>query len=49
MCQSKEKIMKDFDYKNSGYELDLTQGRVFYFFHDTKRFWKYIRPVKKVK
>ena len=44
-----EKAMKDFDYKSSGYELDLTQGRVFYFYHDTKRFWKYIRPVKKVK
>lgn len=44
-----EKAMKGFDYKSSGYELDLTQGRVFYFYHDTKRFWKYIRPVKKVK
>ena len=44
-----EKAMKDFDYKGSGYELDLTKGRVFYFYHDTKRFWKYIRPVKKVK
>lgn len=44
-----EKAMKDFDYKSSGYELDLTQGRVFYFYHDTKRFWKYIRLVKKVK
>lgn len=44
-----EKAMKDFDYKSSGYELDLTQGRVFYFYHDTKRFWKYIRQVKKVK
>lgn len=44
-----EKAMKDFDYKSSGYELDLTKGRVFYFYHDTKRFWKYIRPIKKVK
>lgn len=44
-----EQAMKDFDYPSSGYELDTTQGRVFYFYHDCKRFWKYIRPVKKVK
>lgn len=42
-----EKAMKDFDYLKSGYELDITQGRVFYFYHDCKRFWKYVRPVKK--
>lgn len=39
--------MKDFDYAASGYELDTSQGRVF-FYHDCKRFWKYIRPVRKV-
>jgi AraC-like DNA-binding protein len=44
-----EKAMKEFNYAESGYELDLTQGRVFYFYHDCERFWKYIRPVKKVK
>lgn len=44
-----EQAMKDFDYPSSGYELDTTQGRVFYFYHDCKRFWKYIRPVRKVK
>lgn len=44
-----EKAMKDFDYPSSGYELDTTPGRVFYFYHDCKRFWKYIRPVKKIK
>ena len=43
-----EEAMKNFDYKSAGYELDLTQGRVFYFYHDCKRFWKYIRPVKKI-
>lgn len=42
-----EQAMKDFDYGKSGYELDKSQGRVFYFYHDCKRFWKYIRPVKK--
>ncbi|MCI9618002.1 MAG: helix-turn-helix transcriptional regulator [Eubacterium sp.] len=43
-----EKAMKEFDYEKSGYELDITQGRVFYFYHDCKRFWKYVRPVKKI-
>lgn len=43
-----EDAMKKFDYKSAGYELDITQGRVFYFYHDCKRFWKYIRPVRKI-
>ncbi|MGN0487045.1 MAG: helix-turn-helix transcriptional regulator [Acutalibacteraceae bacterium] len=43
-----EKAMKEFDYFSNGYCLDTTQGRVFYFYHDCERFWKYIRPVKKV-
>ena len=42
-----EKAMKEFDYSESGYELDITPGRVFYFYHDCKRFWKYVRPVRK--
>lgn len=45
--QKIEEAMKHFDYASSGYELDTTQGRVFYFYHDCKRFWKYVRPVKK--
>lgn len=43
-----EEAMKNFDYAASGYCLDTTQGRVFYFYHDSERFWKYIRPVKKL-
>ncbi len=42
-----EAAMKEFDYDNSGYELDLTPERVFYFYHDCKRFFKYVRPVRK--
>lgn len=42
-----EKAMKEFDYSESGYQLDITPDRVFYFYHDCKRFWKYVRPVKK--
>ncbi len=43
-----EKAMKEFDYSTTGYCLDTTPGRVFYFYHDCARFWKYIRPVRKV-
>ncbi len=46
--QKIEESMKNFDYVSSGYELDTTQGRVFYFYHDCKRFWKYVRPVRKM-
>ncbi|MBQ2708360.1 MAG: helix-turn-helix transcriptional regulator [Clostridia bacterium] len=40
-----EAAMQAFDYEASGYRLDLTPGRIFYFYHDCARFWKYIRPV----
>lgn len=43
-----EKAMKDFDYSASGYCLDTAPGRIFYFYHDCTRFWKYVRPVRKV-
>ena len=42
-----EAAMKAFDYAAAGYRLDTTPGRVFYFYHDCARFWKYIRPVQK--
>lgn len=42
-----EAAMKEFDYAASGYCLDMTPGRIFYFYHDPARFWKYIRPVQK--
>lgn len=40
-----EAAMKEFDYDARGYRLDLTPGRVFYFYHDSERFFKYVRPV----
>ena len=46
--QKIEEAMKNFDYDASGYCLDTAQGRVFYFYHDPERFWKYIRPVKRL-
>lgn len=42
-----EDAMKDFDYEASGYVLDLMPERVFYFYHDCERFFKYVRPVRK--
>ncbi|MDD6315921.1 MAG: helix-turn-helix domain-containing protein [Clostridia bacterium] len=42
-----EQAMREFDYEKSGYRLDTTPDRVFYFYHDCKRFWKYVRPVVK--
>ena len=45
--QKIEEAMKKFDYAASGFQLDTTQGRVFYFYHDSDRFWKYVRPVKR--
>lgn len=43
-----EEAMKTFDYTAAGYCLDTTPGRVFYFYHDPERFWKYVRPVRRV-
>lgn len=43
-----ESAMDSFDYAAAGYRLDLTTGRVFYFYHDCTRFWKYVRPVTKL-
>ncbi len=43
-----EVAMKTFDYAAAGYCLDTTPGRVFYFYHDPERFWKYVRPVRKI-
>ena len=42
-----EAAMQAFDYAASGYVLDTAPGRIFYFYHDCSRFWKYIRPVKR--
>lgn len=43
-----EQAMKEFAWEGSGYRLDTTPGRIFYFYHDASRFWKYIRPVCRV-
>ena len=37
----------NFDFSGTHYCYDTSPGRVAYFFHDPKRFWKYIRPVRR--
>lgn len=44
-----EKAMSDFDFSGTGYCYDVSPGRIMYFYHDPARYWKYIRPVRKVK
>lgn len=43
-----EKAMATFDFAGTGYCFDTSPGRIIYFYHDTERFWKYIRPVRKL-
>lgn len=43
-----EAAMKTYDYAEHGYCLDTSPGRIFYFYHDCKRFWKYVRPVRRL-
>ena len=46
--QKVEEAMKAFDYEKSGYCLDTTPGRIGYLYHDPERFWKFVRPVRKI-
>ncbi|MBQ9856277.1 MAG: AraC family transcriptional regulator, partial [Clostridia bacterium] len=43
-----ERAMREFDYEGNGCRLSPEYGRIFYFFHDTKRFFKYIRPIERI-
>lgn len=43
-----EAAMKAYDYTASEYCLDTTPGRIFYFYHDPQRFFKYVRPVQRM-
>lgn len=50
-CSIEEKIeaaISSFDFTDTGYCFDSSPGRIAYFYHDPARFWKEIRPVKKV-
>lgn len=44
-----EEAMKAFGFSETEYCLDLSPGRVFYFYFDPTRFWKYVRPVRRRK
>lgn len=43
-----EKAMATFDFTDTDYSYDISSGRMIYFYHDPERFWKYVRPVRKV-
>lgn len=43
-----EQAMRDFALSAAGYCLDTAAGRVFYFYHDCTRYWKYVRPVRRL-
>ena len=44
-----EKAMAEFDFTETGYCYDtITPGRIVYFYFNPERFWKYIRPVRKI-
>ncbi len=43
-----DEAKKGFDLETAGYRMDDTPGRVGYFYHDPNRFWKEIRPVRRV-
>ncbi len=43
-----EKTMAEFDFNENGYCLDTTPGRIAYFYFNPKRYFKYVRPVRKI-
>lgn len=43
-----ENAMSTFDFTGTGYCFDTAPGRILYFYFDPERFWKYVRPVKRV-
>lgn len=43
-----EEAMRTFDYKATGYMLDVEPGKITYLYHDPQQFFKYVRPVKKI-
>ena len=40
--------IETFDFAGTGYRVDTSSGRIAYFYHDPARFWKDIRPVRKI-
>lgn len=46
--QRVEQAMAAFDWASSGCQLDDAPGRIGYFYHDPERFWKDIRPIRRV-
>lgn len=43
-----EEAMATFDFAGTGYCYDTEPGRILYLYYDPERYWKYVRPVKRV-
>lgn len=43
-----EEAMATFDFTGTGYCYDTEPGRILYLYYDPERYWKYVRPVKRV-
>lgn len=43
-----DEAVNAFDFAGTGYCYDDSMGRIAYFYHDAARFWKVVRPIKKV-
>lgn len=43
-----EKAMATFDFASAGYCFDTSPGRIIYLYYNPERFFKYIRPVRKL-
>ncbi|MDE5860127.1 MAG: AraC family transcriptional regulator [Oscillospiraceae bacterium] len=43
-----DEAIESFDFTDTGYCYDDSVGRIAYFYHDPARFWKVVRPIKKV-
>lgn len=43
-----EAAMTAFKTEQTEYQFDIAQGKIIYMYHDPERYFKYVRPVKKV-
>lgn len=44
-----ETAMAEFDFAGSGYRIDTAPGRIMYFYYSPQQYFKYIRPVQKIR
>lgn len=42
-----ESAMSEFENSETGYHFDTSPGKIIYLYHDTDRYFKYVRPIRK--